>query len=270
MDVDRLTVVVRPRGAWEAVDLGAALLRREWRGVLMSALPAGLLLTLLALALTLFWSVEAHLCVILLWWLKPLYDRLILLPLSRALFGEALSWAAWRAELAPLVLRSGLFAALTWRRFSLSRAFTLAVWQLEGAARWSRRSRAARLRVLRARATGTARAITLVAALLEVALLFGLVGLAFFLTPPMLGELTYEFWSAQSWPPVVRVIYVLCAALAIAIAEPLYVAGGFMLYLNRRIELEGWDIEIAFRRIAKRLAALGGGPAASTEGRLAA
>ena len=37
--------------------------------------------------------------------------------------------------------------------------------------------------------------------------------------------------------------------------EPFYVAAGFGLYLNRRTLLEGWDIEVALRRIAERHAA---------------
>ena len=47
-----------------------------------------------------------------------------------------------------------------------------------------------------------------------------------------------------------------------AIVEPLYVAGGFSLYLNRRTVLEGWDIEIAFRRMARRLFEQSGSKAA--------
>ena len=35
---------------------------------------------------------------------------------------------------------------------------------------------------------------------------------------------------------------------------PLYGGGGFALYLNRRSELEGWDIELSFRNLADRLA----------------
>ena len=42
-----------------------------------------------------------------------------------------------------------------------------------------------------------------------------------------------------------------------SLMEPFYVAAGFALYLNRRTVLEGWDIEIAFRRMAQRLARLG-------------
>ena len=40
--------------------------------------------------------------------------------------------------------------------------------------------------------------------------------------------------------------------VAVALIEPLYVAGGFALYLNRRTALEGWDLEVQLRRIAQR------------------
>src|SRR5688500_20026036 len=40
--------------------------------------------------------------------------------------------------------------------------------------------------------------------------------------------------------------------LVIFALEPFYVAAGFALYLNRRTLLEGWDIEVALRRIAQR------------------
>jgi hypothetical protein len=39
--------------------------------------------------------------------------------------------------------------------------------------------------------------------------------------------------------------------------EPLYVACGFALYLNRRTQLEAWDIDLAFRRMRTRLQGLG-------------
>jgi hypothetical protein len=40
---------------------------------------------------------------------------------------------------------------------------------------------------------------------------------------------------------------------AVSLIEPFYVAAGFSLYLNRRAVLEGWDIEIALRRLDARL-----------------
>jgi hypothetical protein len=44
-------------------------------------------------------------------------------------------------------------------------------------------------------------------------------------------------------------------AAVLLFLEPFYVAAGFALYLNRRTLLEGWDIEVALRRIAERHAA---------------
>jgi hypothetical protein len=38
-----------------------------------------------------------------------------------------------------------------------------------------------------------------------------------------------------------------------AVIAPFYVAGGFALYLHRRSELEGWDIEISFRRTIENI-----------------
>ncbi|MFU8807398.1 MAG: hypothetical protein ACNA8W_26550, partial [Bradymonadaceae bacterium] len=42
-------------------------------------------------------------------------------------------------------------------------------------------------------------------------------------------------------------------ALSMMLVETLYVAGNFGLYISRRVELEGWDIELAFRKLAGRL-----------------
>jgi len=39
---------------------------------------------------------------------------------------------------------------------------------------------------------------------------------------------------------------------AVLILEPFYVAAGFGMYLNRRAELEAWDIEQEFRRAFSR------------------
>jgi hypothetical protein len=38
-----------------------------------------------------------------------------------------------------------------------------------------------------------------------------------------------------------------CFVVAVAIVEPFFVGAGFAMYLNRRVELEAWDIEQEFR-----------------------
>ena len=41
-------------------------------------------------------------------------------------------------------------------------------------------------------------------------------------------------------------------AAVIVFLEPFYVAAGFALYLNRRVELEAWDVEQELRRAFAR------------------
>jgi hypothetical protein len=45
------------------------------------------------------------------------------------------------------------------------------------------------------------------------------------------------------------------SVLVISILEPFYVAGGFAIYLNSRTAIEGWDVELAFKRMSARIAA---------------
>jgi hypothetical protein len=44
------------------------------------------------------------------------------------------------------------------------------------------------------------------------------------------------------------VVCSLSYAAAVLFLEPFFVAAGFGMYLNRRAELEAWDIEQEFRR----------------------
>jgi len=41
--------------------------------------------------------------------------------------------------------------------------------------------------------------------------------------------------------------------LGMTFVAPFYVGGGFSLYINRRILIEGWDIELSFRRLVNRV-----------------
>jgi hypothetical protein len=41
----------------------------------------------------------------------------------------------------------------------------------------------------------------------------------------------------------------IASCIAVLFLEPYYVAAGFGMYLNRRAELEAWDIEQELRRV---------------------
>ncbi len=49
-------------------------------------------------------------------------------------------------------------------------------------------------------------------------------------------------------PIVLQVAHFTAYSLAVLLIEPFYVAAGFAMYLNRRAELEAWDIEQEFKR----------------------
>jgi hypothetical protein len=255
VQVDRLTVKLRLRDSYEAIDLGIALLRQHltpfyasfalgW--LLWLAVGAGLLLAGAGLTLAL----------VAMWLGKPLLDRLAVVYLSHAFFGERLQVRATWREFWPTLRSSGVLAALTWRRLSLKRSVLLPVWQLERVSGLKRADRVARLKLIGQRQGETGTAFTVLAAHMEVFMLIGFVMLANFLIPPAVEWLDITTMDADAWTLPVQAIYMGSYALAVALVEPMYVAGGFMLYLNRRVELEGWDLELAFRRMAERLAPL--------------
>ena len=51
---------------------------------------------------------------------------------------------------------------------------------------------------------------------------------------------------------VARILSVATYGLASGFVGPFYAAGGFALYLDRRAELEAWDIELALRKMKRR------------------
>ena len=240
---------IRPRSAWEALDLGTLLARRQARLLVSSwallTLPVFALLTLLFWQAP-FWSLA------LFWWLKPLFERLPLHILSRSLFGAPPTLKEALRAL-PGLLRPQLLASLTWRRLSPTRSFDLPVLQLEGL---SGSARSQRLVVLGQRDSGAASWLTVVGVHIESALWLGLLALMYLLLPQQM-EIDWRWQillgsDGGDWLWLEHLSNLLYALL-LCVWEPVYVACGFSLYLNRRTALEAWDIELQFRRLRQRL-----------------
>lgn len=250
MQPDRLAVVLRPRLGWEALDLGFQMAREWWRPIW--AVWFSVYLPVAALCLLVF-SNKFH-AVLVLWWLKPVFDRAVLHTASRAVFGEAqgalATLRAVREWLPP-----GIITALTLSRLNLARSFALPVAQLERQRGADARSRHAALGS-RMRSVGVW--LTVVCANLEIIALLGVAALIAMLEPsagnPKPEDDVPEgaFWEQVSdWGLADAMYYV----AAVSLIEPFYVTAGFALYLNRRAILEGWDIELALRRLEERLRA---------------
>jgi uncharacterized protein DUF4129 len=247
-----LAVILRRRSPWEAMDLGLSMLQRWARRVYAPHLLVGGLVGCVAFMLA-WYTERPWIALLLVWWLKPLYDRVVLYVLSRAVFGEVLGLRAVLGA-ARQWLGNGLLTALTLGRFDTARSFNLPVRQLEGQT-W--RKGRERRSVLGRRARGYAVWLTLVCVHFELVLYWSLQMLAEMFLPAKAAE-GREFWESlfdgRWWTYADVAAY----SLAMLMIEPFYVAAGFALYLNRRTILEGWDIEVALRRLAERhaLAAL--------------
>jgi len=252
MRLSDASVVIRPRTAWEAMDLGV-LMAREHRLLLMSSW-ALITLPVFALLTALLWQYPST-AIFLFWWLKPAFDRLPLYILSKALFGETPSLKQAVRQW-PSLLKSQLLASLTWRRLSLSRSFLMPVSQLEGLDGPARQKR---LGVLQQRNAGAARWLTTVGVHLEIGLWFGCMALFYFFIPQNI-ETDWD-WQRLALATSAEGLWLehlgnAFYALILVFWEPIYVACGFSLYLNRRTALEAWDLELVFRRLRQRLSSV--------------
>ena len=244
-----MSVRLRPRSAWEALDLGVLLVRDNWRALYGAWLAVYLPAALAALA---WWHDNLFWAWLLLWWLKPAFDRLLLAVLAPRVVGETPALGAVLRAWPRTLWRSGILSALTWRRFDLARSFHLPVRQLE---RLSGRAARQRMAVLDREGRSAGVWLTFVLANLEAIFTLAvslMLALMFEVETPVGTAL--EAWFQGLYAP--RGTSMTGVAIGLTITtflEPLYVASGFMLYLQRRTQLEGWDIELRFRQMARRL-----------------
>ena len=253
MRLELMTVHLRERSAWEAVELGTALVRRHaaaiWKPWLLLTLPVFAVLNAAA-----WWIDSLWLAGFLMWWLKPAFDRIPLFVISRATFGAT---PTLRETLAAQ-LRWGwkpLLHYLTWRRLSPARSLFLPIDLLEGVHGARLRERR---RVLGGAVYGNAALLTLVCLHFEASLFFACIASILMFVPlDSLPETMRAGWSliAEQTPWWAQLACNLFAWVAVSVIEPFFVGAGFGLYLNRRTQIEAWDVEIAFRKLRSRLTA---------------
>lgn len=240
---------IKPRSTWEALDLGILLAGRYRRTLTLAWACATL--PLFVLLMLLLWESPGWVAFFL-WWSKPAFDRLLLHILAGAVCAAPPGIAAALRHL-PKLLKPQLIQSLLWRRFSLHRSFDLPVQQLEGLGGAQRRER---LRMLHRGNNAPACWLTLLGANLETVASVGLILLLWAMIPAIFelptGWIDLLESQPQDWLWLEHLGNLLYW-LVLLIWEPIYVACGFSLYLNRRTVLEAWDLERAFRQLARRL-----------------
>jgi len=249
MTPDNINTNIRLRSVWEAVDLGFAMVQEWWQSLY---LPLSIVTFSIAIPLFFFMPDQmAWLAALIFWWLKPLYDRLLLHIISHRMFNDEINTKQALKALPSLIWNTGFFQSITYRRFSLSRGFNLPIWQLEqlrGSARSSRQG------VLHIAAHSQAVWLTIGLWIVEFILFLSLFALMVMFLPQHIssdlfnGLFAKNVEYAQWLDSLMAVFYV----LVVTFIHPFYVAGNFALYINRRTQLEAWDIELDFRKMDQR------------------
>ena len=252
MRLDTVTAEIRPRSDWEAVDLGFAMVRRSfWRCITVWWLATGLPTVVAAVLL---WR-HPMLLLMLFWWWKPAGSRLVLFELSRRLFGEEPSWkSVWREV--PRAWWRRFFYRFLWARLSPWLPVTLAVEDLEGLRGKAYKQRCGQ--VVR-RGEGVIMWLYFLSDITAVWLGLGLLAILMMLMPQ--GQESAWQQAREAWDPqfmseiplfISRAI-VGCVMVAISLTDVFVIGAGFGVYINNRTWIEGWDVELAFKRLAQRL-----------------
>ena len=250
MNLQEITANIRLRSTWEAIDMGFAMVQNWWKAIYIP-----LIILTFSIATLLYFIIpedDFWLTGFIFWWLKPLYDRLVLHIISHKLFNEELSsWQALKA-IPSLIWNTGFFQTMTFRRLSMSRGFNLPIWQLE---QLRGKQRSERQKILHLAAHSQASWLTIAMVHLEIFLVLSLFALIALFTPE---NILRDFFDSlfnnkiedSIWLDYLNYVFYV---VVVTFLHPFYIAGNFALYINRRTQLEAWDLELDFRKLAIRV-----------------
>lgn len=250
MNLDNVTAEMRPRGDWEAADLGARMIRRDAAAIYRIWFAVTLPLVSLAMLLIAFGPYPA-LGALVYWWLEPIADGPILRVISRRLFGEEADVRGALRSTLHLARRNWIFL-LSPYRFHFARSIAMPVTQLEGLSGPARRARA---KVLNLKILNFGIGVTAAYQHLALALYIGVILVGFVFIPTAYQDTLGLSWMDRFWSDTGResaALSLVVVYIAQSILEPWFVGAGFGLYINCRTQLEAWDIEVAFKRMVHR------------------
>jgi len=240
MEIERMTAAVRPRGGWEAIDLGCVMARHWfvplWSLWMVVAIPVFVIATVA-------FPDSPGVVFLIVWWFKPLFEPALLYWLSRALFADRQHRLDVLRRFHKIVW-PGVVADLSYRRLSPYRSLYMPVTVLEGQ---RGKLRAERVAVL-GRDPTPAAISTIIMFHLEMVLAASVLFTFILIIPdeldwPLLWNLLSIDETQGQW------FYMVLYFLAMSVMAPFYSGSGFALYLTRRTLLEAWDIEISFHRL---------------------
>jgi hypothetical protein len=228
-------LVLRRRGVWEAADSGVLLWRENFLYIIpFFAIPVWIS----AFGLRFVPEDLKYLSWLGLWWLKPFFDRLVLHLISARFFENR---TALLRGLGGDLFR-GLAGDLLWRRFSFARSVRMPIRVLE---RLKGKKFRQRKKNLAAGGLDFGAFVTMLCFLLEWFLLGGAVLFTYIMFDMFLPDAFFnlgDFITREEG--FIFIIY----CVNYMLVESLYAAMGFGIYINSRVETEGWDLQILFQK----------------------
>jgi hypothetical protein len=236
------TVTLRRRSGWEAADMGILLWRLNWKPLLLFT---GIPISLCTAAARFVPSDKLFIANIVLWWILPLIDRFALQVVSVRFFEPRSSCKRLFKGLGKTI-RQGLTGDLLWRRFSPWRSARMPITVLE---KQKGRQLKRRREFLSRNSLDFGFPLTLICLGLKSILGLGATVFVYVICQLFFPWLFPNFWTfLESGMNIVLIISWFNSILI----ESLYVCMGFGLYINSRVETEGWDIELLFKENAKK------------------
>jgi hypothetical protein len=175
-----------------------------------------------------------------LWWLKPLFDRFALQVVSKLFFNKNTPLKEIFKGLLKNVFY-GLIGDLLWRRFSPVRSVNMPLRILEKPKRDMYKRRKDTLG-----SGGIGIFLTIMLYILEVVL-----SICCMVFVVIILDLADSNIISVMDGSVFKIISIIIIFVNYCIIETLYVSMGFAVYINSRVETEGWDLEIIFRQLAE-------------------
>jgi len=179
------------------------------------------------------------------WLLKPFFDRLILHVISIRFFESGAGIKRLCRGLAKN-LRCCLAGDLLWRRFSPLRAVMIPVRILEENFKTGTKI-AERKKNLKKGGIKYCSLLSFWGVAVEITLLFGETFFFMIMADLFSNGLTFDLFNSSD---NVEIFLYTAWCINYMLIETIYVCMGFSLYINSRTIVEGWDIEIIFRKFA--------------------
>lgn len=242
MELNKLSFAARYRSPSQVFDLTLLFVKEN-----LWSMSKIYLCMLVPVALLAYLVMPLQYASLLVWWLKPLFERPLLDFLAKRTFSAPTS--TWSCLKSVTKLRLGsVLLMLTLHRLSPNRAFLSAVDQLE-----KQRGDKARKRknLLSGRYSAKQTWWMFCCLHMEMLVLFGLGALIYAFVPQGVN-LDEQFLYDSLENGKLENIYWFLYLPSIAIVAPYFTTGGFLMYLNSRIKLEAWDIELSFKQIANK------------------